>query len=516
MTKKRLNFLFLLVIFLAILLRVIKLAEIPSILNRDEAALAYNAYLIKNTGMDEWQVKHPLLFKSFGDYKLPGYPYILAFLFNFLPINDVVTKLPSVVAGVGLVIIAFYWGKNILKLKQPSSLIFALLLAVNPIFLFYSRIAFEANVALFLFVLALYLLFKEEKLIKKRYLLDFLALILIILALLTYNTPLLLLPFLIPIIIYWRSKRSWKFTLPVIAGIIIVFLFFFQQLASLMSQKSSITIFTDPTILQNYPSYRQHFSGIFATLLGNQYVYFLLIIIKNFFNSFSPAFVVYRGGSHPWHSLFNWGHLFYSSYFLAVAGIFYSIYYVIKNKNLKKRSVFLLYLLIISLAPAVVTVDAPHATRSLFFFFLLLGFTSLIFEEIYDKIKFKKLFLVIFLLILSVEASYYYHQYFFAYPKHQPQSLWPEYKDLITSAENQFPEQKITVIDPDGYQYILTAWYLKIPAREFFATMKYQGPDLINFYYGEQLTHYRFVRNRADLSEQNKIIISQEKGLEEL
>ena len=452
MTKKRLNFLFLLVIFLAILLRVIKLAEIPSILNRDEAALAYNAYLIKNTGMDEWQVKHPLLFKSFGDYKLPGYPYILAFLFNFLPINDVVTKLPSVVAGVGLVIIAFYWGKNILKLKQPSSLIFALLL----------------------------------------------------------------LPFLIPIIIYWRSKRSWKFTLPVIAGIIIVFLFFFQQLASLMSQKSSITIFTDPTILQNYPSYRQHFSGIFTTLLGNRYAYFLLIIIKNFFNSFSPAFVVYRGGSHPWHSLFNWGHLFYSSYFLAVAGIFYSIYYVIKNKNLKKRSVFLLYLLIISLAPAVVTVDAPHATRSLFFFFLLLGFSSLIFEEIYNKIKFKKLFLVIFLLILSVEASYYYHQYFFAYPKHQPQSLWPEYKDLITSAENQFPEQKITVIDPDGYQYILTAWYLKIPAREFFATMKYQGPDLINFYYGEQLTHYRFVRNRADLSEQNKIIISQEKGLEEL
>lgn len=111
MTKKWLNLSFVLVICLAVLLRVVDLANIPSILNRDEAALAYNAYLIKETSMDEWQVKRPFLFKSFGDYKLPGYPYLLAVLFNFLPINDLVAKLPSVLAGVGLVILAFFWGK---------------------------------------------------------------------------------------------------------------------------------------------------------------------------------------------------------------------------------------------------------------------------------------------------------------------------------------------------------------------------------------------------------------------
>lgn len=516
MTKKWLNLSFVLVICLAVLLRVVDLANIPSILNRDEAALAYNAYLIKETGMDEWQVKNPFLFKSFGDYKLPAYPYFLAVLFNFLPINDLVAKLPSVLAGVGLVILGFFWGKNIFKLKQLSSLFLALLLVINPIFSFYSRIAFEANLALFFFVLALYLIFKEEKLIKKRFLFDFLAIVLLILALLSYNTPLLLLPFLLPTIIFFRSKKSWQSTLPLIAAITLVFLLFFQQLANLMSQKSAITIFTDPTVLQNYPTYRQNFSGIFTTLLGNQYVYFLSIIIRNFFSSFSPAFLVNRGGSHPWHSIFNWGHLFYSTYLFALTGIFYSIYQIFKNKGQRNQSILLLYLLMISLAPAAVTVDAPHATRSLFFFFLLITFASISFAEIYSKIKIKKIFIGVFILIMSVEASYYYYQYFFAYPKHQPQSLWPEYKSLIIEVENQYADQKITVIDPDGYQYILTAWYLKIPATEFFATMQYQDPDQINFYYGEQLSNYHFIRNKADLSEQKGIVISQEKGLENL
>lgn len=516
MNKKLQNFLLLSVVLLAILLRSISLSKIPNVLNRDEAALAYNAYLIKETGRDEWQVKQPFLFKSFGDYKLPGYPYLLAFLFNFLPVNDVVAKLPSVLAGLGLVILGFFWAKNILKLKQSSSLILVLLLAINPIFSFYSRIAFEANVALFFFVFALYLIFIEEKMIKKRYLLDFLAITFLILAMLSYNTALLLLPFLLPAIIFFRSKQSWRFTVPLITFASLIFIIFVQQQASLMSQKSTITIFTDPTILQNYPTYRQNFSGIFTTLIGNQYVYFLSIIIRNFFNSFSPTFLVYRGGSHPWHSIFNWGHLFYSTYFLALAGIFYTIYQFFKNKNQRKKSILLLYLLIISLAPAVVTVDAPHATRSLFFFFLLISFASIIFEKIYSKIKFKKIFISIFLLIMSIEASYYYYQYFYIYPKHQPQSLWPEYKNLIIAAENQYPDQKITVIDPDGYQYILTAWYLKTPATEFFATMQYQDPDQINFYYGEQFSHYRFIRNKTDLSEQKGIVISQEKGLENL
>jgi hypothetical protein len=515
MSKKQLKIGLVLIIALAIMLRLLKLSIIPSILNRDEAALAYNAYLLKETGMDEWQVKNPFLFKSFGDFKLPGYPYLLAFLFNFFPASDWLVKLPSFLAGLGLVILAFYWSKNILKLSNKSALFVAFLVAINPIFSFYSRIAFEANLALFLFALALYLIFLPTGL-KKRYLLDFLALVFIVLAILTYNTPLLLLPFLLPAIIFIRSKKSWRSYLPINIFLASVFLIFFQQLSVLTSQKSAITIFSDPTVLQNYPLYRQSFSGIFITLLGNRYVYFLSIIANNFFASFSPAFVVYRGGSHPWHSMFNWGHLFYSSYFLALAGIVYCIVKLRKETKQRKKYFLILYLLVASLAPAVVTVDAPHATRSLFFFFLLTNFAGIFFENIFNQIKFKKIHFLVLFILLGLEASYYYYQYFAVYPQHQAQSLWPEYKSLLVQANNNYPDEKVFIIDPDGYQYILTAWYLKIPASEFFATMQYQGPDQINFYYGEKLSSYRFLRDREELSQTEGVVISQEQGLERL
>lgn len=516
MCKNKLRIIFVLLVLLATFFRFVKLAEIPSILNRDEAALAYNAYLIKESGMDEWQVKQPLLFKSFGDFKLPAYPYLLAILFKFLPISDFAVKLPSFFAGIALVILAFYWGKNVLKLSKIASIFLTLLIAINPIFVFYSRIAFEANLALFFFVLALYLIFIEQRVLKNRYLFDLIATIALILGAFSYNTPLLLIPFLIPLIIYVRSWKKWRSYLPLLILIILVFLIFFKQLASLNSQKSAITIFNDPTSLHNYSLYRQNFSGISTKLFGNQYAYYLSIILNNFFNSFSLAFVVFKGGSHPWHSLSNWGHLFYSTYFLALLGIFLSFFYLIKKKFFDKRYVLSLYLLIISLAPAVVTVDAPHATRSLLFFFMLLSFAAIFFEQIYQKIKYKNFFLSIFLVTLSIEAFIYYYQYFFIYPKRQPDSLWPEYKNLIIQAEKNYPNREVIVIDPGGYQYILTAWYLKIPATDFFATMRYQKPDIINFYYGERLCHYQFFRNRNDLTKHENIIISQEKGLEGL
>jgi hypothetical protein len=46
--------------------------------HRDEAALSYNAYSISTSLRDEDGAFLPLFFLSFGDYKSPLYPYVLA------------------------------------------------------------------------------------------------------------------------------------------------------------------------------------------------------------------------------------------------------------------------------------------------------------------------------------------------------------------------------------------------------------------------------------------------------
>ena len=242
------------IIFLfGLALRLFKIVELPAILNRDEAALAYNALLIKESGLDEWQNHWPLTFKSFGDYKLPGYPYLLALLFNILPSNDFSTRLPSVLAGRLLIKVAFYFAKDVLKVKNKSALLMSFLITISPVFFFYSRMAFEANLALLFFVSSLYFLFKNKASF-------FLGAVFLFLAVLTYNTALLLLPFLLPVLIYkigWRQKKQWFKPVFLLLLILLWGVFSFYTLAT---QKSAITIFNDTTTWENFAIYRAQFS----------------------------------------------------------------------------------------------------------------------------------------------------------------------------------------------------------------------------------------------------------------
>ena len=64
------------ILILAAFIRFYKLESFPVSIYWDEAAIGYNAYSIAMTGRDEYGMKLPLLFKSFSDYKLPGYIYL--------------------------------------------------------------------------------------------------------------------------------------------------------------------------------------------------------------------------------------------------------------------------------------------------------------------------------------------------------------------------------------------------------------------------------------------------------
>ena len=460
-----------LILLLATFLRFFNLAKLPNILNRDEAALAYNSYLLLETGKDEWQVHNPFIFKSFGDYKLPGYHYLLAGFFAIFGESDFIVRLPSALSGVTLVYLSYLWARKIFKINDSLSILFAFLIAVLPVFSFYSRIAFEANLALTLFVASLYFVFLE-----KRKLIP--SVILMLLAVLTYNTPLLLLPFIILIIPFFDGLKNYKKWLPIVFVFSVIFILVFLKLLPLTGQKSGITIFNDATVWDQYTIYRNELTGLKLKLFGSKYFYYLILILKNFVASFSLRFLVVNGGGHPWHSIPGAAHLFYISYFFSLLALFY----VLKNlfKKFNKKDFLLVYLLVISLAPSVITVDSPHATRSLFFFFIFTLIAIYFFEK--KNNFFKKANLKYFFLgILLFEVVAYQYKYFNDFPNQQSDSLWIGYQELITKAEESYKDKKIAIVDPGGYQYILTAWYGKMDAETFFRTMKYQQADRINF-----------------------------------
>lgn len=511
------------ILTLGIVLRAYHLTQIPAILNRDEAALAYNAYLLQDTGTDEWGERWPLTLRSFGDYKLIGYPLLVIGSYHLFGVNDFAVKFPSFVAGSMLIVLGYLFAKE-LKIQERHALFFSFVIATTPVFFFYSRIAFEANVALSYFVGALYLIFyktkKENK--TKRIALDFFATFLLLLAVFTYNTPLLILPFIIIFVPFLRGLKNVKHWLFLEFGLSLVLILGGITLFRLSGQKSGITIFSDETVWMQSVIYRNQFTGIWQRILGNRYIFWLGIILENYWKSFSYWFLVSKGGSHPWHTISGFGHILGGVYVLGLIGIFSKVVEIFKEKIPKGiQSLSLLFLLFISLLPSAVTVDSPHATRSLLFIFLFSVFAVYGLRTLQGillkKMHFKKQYVMIFVLgVLIAQSVGYFKNYFFDYAQHLPDSLNEGFRELIQESNNQYPNKKIAVVDEGGFQYVVTAWYLKIPPQDYRSSIIMQLPDKIGFHYGERVENYHFVVNADDRNEDERVVLEKKNDVWEI
>jgi 4-amino-4-deoxy-L-arabinose transferase-like glycosyltransferase len=401
------SYLLCLLVLAGVGLRLYQFGGVPISLNRDEAALGYNAYTLAHFGTDEWGKPYPLMFISFGDYKLPGYIYFLAPLIRMFGVHDWVIRLPSLIAGFVLILLIYLLTKRLTK-NRTGALLAAALLSLSPWAIFYSRMAFEAHLALMWLVLTIYLLvlpFAWKRLI--------LIGLTFGLAVLTYNTPLILAPalivfcFCLPV----HSLRQ-KFAFgAIMGGLMLVFVWFFLPLTA---QKQNITIFSDPTINAMIRDGYVNAQNLPQKIAAHRYTIWLEFITSRFIQTWGPRFLVFKGGDHPWHSIPGWGHLLLTTCLAALIGIILTIF-----KKIPSWRTGWAYLILagLSLLPAVVTVDAPHATRSLLFLFLLIIFAAL------PLIKWPKWYPLI-ILLLVLESSIYAYRYFGLFPKMMPPS-WP-------------------------------------------------------------------------------------------
>jgi hypothetical protein len=335
--------------------------------------------------------------------------------------------------------------------------------------------------------------------------------LLLLLAVFTYNTPLLLLPILmifVALMFDWQEKQKLLITESILLA---VFLLGLAVLLPVAAQKSGITIFTDETVWSQWAAWRSSLTSPWNRLAGNRYVYYLAIMVKNFINSFSPKFLVTRGGSHPWHSLPTMGHIFDVAYVFAFAGIAKAatmLWQARKKLADFKKQGALLFLLLASLAPAIITVDAPHATRSLLFLVLLQVFAALGIAALLESVKdnYYNLIWQLTVAALAFSALLHAHRLFMVYPNQQ-EAFQPGFDQVVQRIEREHPQANVAVVDPAGYHYILLAWYLKISPETYFKTVIRQDPNQIGFRYGEQVTHYHFIADPKDRAPNESVLI---------
>lgn len=156
-----------LIIAFAGFLRLYQLTEYPVSLSHDEVAIGYNAYSLLKTGNDEYGIRHPLLFKSFDDYKLPGMVYLTSLTVALAGLNELGVRLPSALLGTLSVLVLYGIMDEFLRYSiLGKQKIFGILYPVWGTLSFagsvwhinFSRQSFESNGAVFFLLLGTYLL----------------------------------------------------------------------------------------------------------------------------------------------------------------------------------------------------------------------------------------------------------------------------------------------------------------------------------------------------------------------
>lgn len=143
-----------LIVAFGFLLRWWRIDQAPKGALIDELHFGYLAHSLAETGRDEHGAQWPIIFRGFGDQKLPAYAYALVPVVQLLGLSVLALRVPSVLAGTAL-IAAMYALARELQLGRKWSLVVAFLTATIPWAFFLSRIGFESNLGLFFFVLGL-------------------------------------------------------------------------------------------------------------------------------------------------------------------------------------------------------------------------------------------------------------------------------------------------------------------------------------------------------------------------
>ncbi len=460
--KQSINFkLILLLIFsLGFILRLFDLGNIPSGFHADEAAFGYNAYSILNTGKDEYGKNFPLVLKSFGDYKGALYAYLTVPSVAIFGLTPFAARLPGVIIGSFTIILIFLFVNKLLG-NRAVALIASFIFAILPWDIMISRVTGDVETGMFFTILAAYgLMFFNEKKSSLWFGFSLLSSFLAIISYAPYRIYVFLIPLIFFFISFQKVKNKISFSRPLLFFLISIFILglIYNTLAS-STRFNQVSIFSNPrTELILQEQIREDWRNpIFLTrIFHNKIVNFTRTVLHNAGEYFTLDYLFLYGGFPQRERIPDTG-LFYlwQLPFLLIG------FYLIARRR-KKHEVALVLWWVILLSPAFFTFDEiPNVHRNLVIIPAIITIISLgIYEVLKKESYFRKLLLIGVLLVAFFELSYFAHQYFIHYDKHQPWYRGYAYKDLVVKLQKYHPlYKKIIVTKGNQSPYIYILFY---------------------------------------------------------
>ncbi|MEX0895741.1 MAG: glycosyltransferase family 39 protein [Patescibacteria group bacterium] len=347
------------VVVIAGLLRFWELGGVPAGLTWDEAAIGYNGHSVVTTYRDEWLVRLPISFKSFGDYKAPLAIYVSGIFSYFFGLDTWAIRLPFALSGVTFVAISMLlvWiVASGLKNRQTLTLLMGLLAALSPWHIVFSRVGFESGMAATLVagaVTSFLVAVRQQK--QWAYALSG---TLFSLSMYAYHSAKITVPFLL-LLLFWRYRqqllKTWKKSAAFVVALSVISVpLAYSHIYGDAMTRAGVLIFS---------------SQLSATEMGTR-------VFGNFIQYFLPGFLLFGDADSMRHSTGVFGVLSIGSYLLWLVGILTLVTtWFTKRISVASFAWLGLLILITGIVPAALVVETdPHPNRSLL---ALLGYLML-------------------------------------------------------------------------------------------------------------------------------------------
>lgn len=478
-------------------MRLWNVEQVPSRLTVDEMSIGYNAYSILKTGKDEWGVILPKAFQAFGDYKQPVYIYLTIPFIALFDVTATAVRLPSILTGVALIGLMYILVKK--NFGELPALCSALVITFSPWAIQLSRIGFESNVALALFVGGLIALQLARE--KNSWKWGVITGMLFALSCYTYVAFRLIIGLLMVCLGFFSYKqKAWRKSWLISFVTLIIFLLpLGKELisGSGTARFSQISLFSDTGITAQELERRNFCFLVNQSILPKvcqifftQELFLVSRFAQQYLSFFSFTFLFWEGDDSLYLNPPGFGEFWL---ILLPAFIFGVIYFF---KLSKKTHRWLQFIFLITPIPSALVAE-PQIVRGsavMFFLSMLIGLGIWRSWEVIKHHRYKMPIVVMSCLLLFFSGMYSQLNYHVVYANQYADAFSPfppELSDAVAQHEVQYQ----TIYFSNKYfsdAHIFLAFYQKIDPAEYQRTVIRPPRDQFGFSHPIQLGKYYF------------------------
>ncbi|RJR14782.1 phospholipid carrier-dependent glycosyltransferase [Candidatus Microgenomates bacterium] len=297
--QRRFLLLFLCVFLFSAFIRLYVLTQNPEGFDPTEAAFAYNAYSILQTGRDEDGRLLPLVLISTGDDKLTGYSYWQIPFIALLGLNEFSARFSTAFAGILSLLLIYFIVHEVFKNKKLA-LLTVFLVGISPWHLTLSRMAYDPMIALVMYLASIAAFLHWQKMLRTY------ALILsgftLAWSLGTYYAVWLLLPFTLLYYAFHIFKNSGSFQSKLSQVIVIAILplvtigaIVLVTQGNRLNQDSTFQVHAQPLLDELIREDQHEFAPLMTRAFHNKAVFYPQMLLQSYFTNLSFDFLFLNG-----------------------------------------------------------------------------------------------------------------------------------------------------------------------------------------------------------------------------